>query len=206
MSNLSTLWLVSYILLWVLVLGLLLLMVGLLQQMGLVQRQLAQLRVGTPNPDPADLTVPEPRDDGPHIGTTLPELTFETINGFGPLQLAHSHNGDETLLIVLSPLCETCQGIVAFLNSIVDNGIFHGTVGVFMNSDEQACQAFLSLFPLHLPVVCDSTREIIMSFKVHNIPFGLLYDSRGTLKAKGVVGNRDELLTLLKDALVTLPE
>jgi methylamine dehydrogenase accessory protein MauD len=199
------LWLVSYILLWVLVLGLILLMVGLLQHMGVLQRQLAQLGAASPDPDPSALVVPEPSDDGPPPGTPLPEVTFETINGFGPLQLAHSNNGGETLLIILSPLCETCQGMVALLNSIVDDGVFHGTVGVFMKSDEQACQAFLSLFPLHLPVVCDSTRQIIMSFKVHNIPFGLLYDSRHTLKAKGVVGNRNELLTLLKDALVTLP-
>ncbi len=200
----SNIWLVSYILLWVFVIGLALLIIGVLQQIGLLHRQLAQL--GTAAASPPNLPVPAPRDDGPPLGAILPELALETINGFGTLRLPPSHNGNGTLLVVLSPMCETCQRTAEPLNKIVDDGIFHGTVAVLMKSDEQACRAFLSLFPLHLPVVCDRTREIIMGFQVHNIPFGLLYDSQGILKAKGMVRDCDDLLTLLRDALVSLPE
>lgn len=200
----SGLWFVSYVLLWVLVLELSFVVVGLLQQVGVLQHQLAQLGTGAKgsfaNP------IPHPEDDGPALGSSLPELQLETFNGFGTLLLPEPHNSKDTLLLFLSPMCELCQEVVEPLNSLVDDGLFGGNVAVLMKSDEQACRAFLSIFSLHVPVVCDSSRQIIMGFDVHNIPSGLLYDAHGILKQKGLVGNRDELLMLVRDATVSLPE
>ncbi len=200
----SGFWLVSYVLLWILVLGLFLIVIGLLQQVGMLQRQLAQ--IGTDAKGSFANPIPEPENDGPALGSSLPELQMETFNGLGTLLLPDPHNSKDTLFVFLSPTCELCQEVVEPLNSLVDGGLFRGNVVVLMKSDEQACRAFLSIFPLHVPVVCDSRHQIIIGFDVHNIPSGLLYDVHGMLKQKGLVGNRDDLLMLIRDVPVSLPE
>lgn len=71
---------------------------------------------------------------------------------------------------------------------------------VILRADEQGCQAFLSVFPLRMPAVCDSDGKITMGLDVHRNPFGLLYDRDGTLVRKGIVGGEEDLLALLGDA------
>jgi hypothetical protein len=68
-----------------------------------------------------------------------------------------------------------------------------------MKADEQGCRAFLSIFPLHGPVICDSTHQITMSFQVHHHPFALVYDTSNKLIRKSVVQKKDDLLSLLGD-------
>jgi hypothetical protein len=88
----SGLWLVSYIFLWVFVIGLCLVVVGLLQQVGVLQHQLAQSG-GTQGPFASP--VPLPEDDGPALGASLPEQSLETFNGFGTLVLPDPHGNKE---------------------------------------------------------------------------------------------------------------
>lgn len=71
-------WLLSYIVLWLLLVGLSLLMLGLLRQVGLLQRQLDRFvdrEQGTTDTDFIPL-----EKDGPAIGSILPELTVRLIH------------------------------------------------------------------------------------------------------------------------------
>jgi methylamine dehydrogenase accessory protein MauD len=188
------LWLASYVVLWVLVLVVCLLLIGILRQLGLMQRQL-ELR----SPE-GDSSIPALEHDGPAIGSPIMELEVDTINGFGTLTLAHERGS--TLLMFMSPMCETCQHIVEPLNALEADAARTVRAAVIMRADEQGCRAFLSVFPLHMPVVCDSDRAITMGLDIHRAPFGLLYDEHGTLIRKGVVERHDDLLALLGDASV----
>jgi methylamine dehydrogenase accessory protein MauD len=199
----TDLWLVSYIVLWLLVIVLCLITLGLLQQLGLLQHQLNQHTlepVAEENP-----LLPLLEEDGPAIGSVLPQLKANSINGFGSLILSPLSSERDRLLLFLSPLCEPCQHIVESLNTLVKNDANTRKVIVIMRADEQACQAFISIFPLDLPVICDHERTITMDFNVHHAPFGLLYDVQGMLVSKGGIKNREDLLNLLGNGVQPHP-
>lgn len=196
------LWLVSYLVLWGLVVVMCLFLIGILRQLGLVQRQLepdlplSQLQ--------EESAIPALEHDGPTIGSPLIDLEVETINGFETLTSATLRDHGSTLLVFMSPLCETCQRIVEPLNILVEDAAHTLHAAVIIRGDKQSCRAFVSLFPLHIPVVCDSDRAITMGLDIHRTPFGLLYDKHGILIRKGVIGEHEDLLALLGD--VSVPE
>ncbi len=190
------LWLVSYIILWLLVIGLCLIIIGLLQQLGMLQHQLDQ----HPLAPVAEKKILHPslEEDGPTVGSVVPELTADSVNGFGSIILSPLFPEGYRLLMFLSPLCESCQHIVEPLNRLIKDEAIIGKVIAIMRADEQACQAFISVFPLNFPILCDSKRTLTMNFNVHHAPFGLLYNPQGILVSKGGIKNREDLLNLLR--------
>lgn len=193
------LWLASYLMLWVVVVVMCLLLIGILRQLGFVQRELD----GRPSEPQEESPIPDLEHDGPAIGSPVMELELDTLNGFGRLKLASLNERRPLLLMFMSPLCETCQHIVEPLNALTTDVDHMAHPVVIMRGDVQMCRAFLSVFPLYIPVICDGDRSITMGLDVHRAPFGLLYNENGTLMRKGVVGNRDDLFALLGDRPVS---
>ncbi len=194
------LWLVGYLVLWGLVLIVCLFLIGILRQLGLLQRQLAP----SPLQSQGGSSIPALEHDGLAIGSPLVDLEADTINGFGTLNLALLPDHDTTLLVFMSPMCEGCQHMVESLNALVADATRAVRAVVIMRADEQGCKAFLSAFPLHMPVVCDRDRSITMGLDVHRTPFGLLYDEHGTLIRKGLLAGHEDLLALLGAGSVPL--
>jgi methylamine dehydrogenase accessory protein MauD len=190
------LWLASYLILWGLVVVLCLLLIGIMRQLGLIQRQLDSLLPQSQE------GIPPLEYDGPVIGSPIPNLEVGTINGFGTLTQPKLGDGSKTLFVFMSPMCETCQHMVEPLNVLATDTVRAVRPLVIMRADEQGCRAFLSVFPLHLPVVCDSDRSITMGLDVHRTPFGLLFDEQGDLIRKGLLEGHEDVLALLGDASV----
>ncbi len=186
------LWLASYLVLWGLVLIVCLFLIGILHQLGLLHRQL----MPKPQQSQGDSSIPALEYDGPAIGSPLVDLEADTINGFGTQNLALLSDQDTTLLVFMSPMCEGCQHMVESLNALVADATRAVRAVVIMRADEQGCKAFLSVFPLHMPVVCDRDRSITMGLDVHRTPFGLRYDEHGTLIRKGLLAGHEDLLAL----------
>jgi hypothetical protein len=210
-------WLVSYILLWALVAGLCVFLVGVLRQIGLLHLQLQQLQAGTLSGQPAAQAedIPPLEHDGPAIGTPLPDWALTLAQAVdsepdGELPTAALASlrvpptgpaaRQRTLLMFMSPLCEVCQHVVDPLNALAADTARAVRPRAVIRADEQAYRAFLSVFPLHLPTLCDSDRELTMGLGVHRTPFGLLYDADGALLRKGLIEGGDDLLALLGDA------
>lgn len=184
------LWLVSYLALWGLVVVICLFLIGVLRELGVLrlerEQRLPQLPSGLPSLE----------QDGPAIGAPLPDLRADTINGYGTVTLDTGERGN-ALLIFMSPMCEICQHVVEPLNALVKERASVMRMVVIMRADEQACRAFVSVFPLRVPVICDSDRTTTMGFAVHRTPFGLLYGSDGKLVRKGLIEGYDDLQALL---------
>jgi hypothetical protein len=189
------LWLASYLVLWGLVVVLCLFLIGTLRQLGLLRRQL-EPDLSQPQSQEEDF-IPTLENEGPTIGSPLVDLEADTINGFGPLTRATLRDRSRTLLVFMSPLCETCQHIVQPLNFLVEDAAHTLRTTVIMRGDQQACRTFVSLFPLHIPVVCDYDSTITMELGIHGTPFGLLYDEHGILIRKGIIEEQEDLLALL---------
>lgn len=185
------LWLVSYIVLWAIVLVMGLFLVGTLRHVGSLHLQLGA--------SPSDLgtVMPDPPNDGPSIGSRTPDVVAETLNGFGTVMLPSQQHQGRILLMFMAPLCESCQRVVEALNALAHNAEWAVQPIVVMRADESTCRSFLSVFPLHLPVVVDYGGTIHKEFTVHRAPFGLLYGEDGTLTKKGVMHGQADLLELL---------
>jgi methylamine dehydrogenase accessory protein MauD len=198
--GMTGLWLVSYLVLWVLVVVLCFFLVGILRQLGLLHRQLEYRPLQSEGED----SIPLLEQDGPTIGSPLTNLEVDTINGYGRLTTAMLRDRGLMLLVFMSPMCETCQHIVEPLNTLAADAARTIPMAVIMRADEHGCRAFLSVFPLHMPVVCDRESAITMGFDIHRTPFGLLYDEQGILIRKGVLEGHEDVLALLGDRSVSL--
>jgi peroxiredoxin len=189
-------WLISYLALWGVVLVLGFLVIGCLQQIGLLQRQLGMKPAESAEAPPLVIA-----QQGPNIGSTLPSLMVEAINGYGAISLRPQQ---PVLLLFLSPLCEGCQQVVEPLNALVAEWKDLGQVIVFLQADGQGCRAFLKIFPLNVPVVCDENRKITNELmNVSSSPFGLFYDEQGVLVRKGLAMGAEELRALLGEEITS---
>lgn len=186
-------WVASFLALWGVVALTVLLLVGVLRQMGQLRLQLGS---GNTQPLPE---IPSIESDGPVIGSYLPQIVVDTANNCGTVDTDAIRDSKQLLVMFLSPMCDTCQHAVDLLNSLSDR---HGeTVQalVIMRADELACKSFQKVFPLRVPLICDTTRKITSGFDVHRNPFGLLYDRHGVLVRKGIVTSAEHLSGLLGD-------
>ncbi len=190
-------WLISYVVLWILVAILALLTVGLLQQLGFLQREFATLK--RERGEESSSSIPPLDKDGPDIGASLPERTFRPFNGHQAVSLAAPYNQHCTVLLFLTITCESCQHMVEFINEFLQAEGFQGTAVTFLRADTGGCQAFQQVFPLNIPTICDDDHSISMEFEIHRFPLGLFYDAEGKLLRKGIVQEREDLLALLGD-------
>jgi methylamine dehydrogenase accessory protein MauD len=188
----STWFLATYVFLWLIVFLLAVLIVALAREFGVLART-GQRSGGS---------IPAPHDDGPEMGSGLPDLRVSPINVGGTFSLSDRAPGQMVLLMFLSPLCEGCQQLTEVLNDAAAVSAERMQIVAFMRGPELAAKAFLSVFPLQPPVIFDEGNSITKQFNVHNAPFGLLYGPDGKLTRRGAVVNANELAALLGDPTV----
>jgi methylamine dehydrogenase accessory protein MauD len=189
------LFIASYVLLWLVVVALAVLLIGALRQIGSLRLETGHFT------DVEDDPIPTVQEDGPPIGSRLPALTQGAVGGNGSMP-APPMNAS-TLLVFMSPMCESCQHVVDPINELLGDRSDSLRATVLLRADDQGCSAFLSVFPLQAQVICDSNHDLTGALGVHRNPFGLLYDEGGILVRKGVIKNRDELRALLGDPTAT---
>jgi methylamine dehydrogenase accessory protein MauD len=190
-GKVSAFWIASYILLWALVIVLAAMMLALMRLFGAAR---------VPSRGSAREADHEHHEDGPEIGSALPQLALTPMDGREPFRLGgNAHRGAE-LLMFLSPLCEGCHLIADALNTVASERANELKLVAFMRGPPHAARAALGVYPLHLPVVLDEEMELNHLFQVRHAPFGLLYDHRGRLVRRGTVVNASDLAALLGDA------
>jgi|GEM_PF-1804987 thiol-disulfide isomerase/thioredoxin len=206
----STGWLISYIILWTIVVALCIIVIGLLERLGMLlhrdyERMSTQMNeiIKLSAEEEQKVLVPPVSEDGPVLGSAIPEVLLNAHANYGIKALTGRSGGSVTLVVFMAPLCESCQRIIDPLNHLIDEHIFDGQVLVILRADEIACQAFLSVFPLHIPVICDQDHTISMGLNIHRNPFGLLYNSQGKLIRKGSILDYEAILALLGDTSVS---
>lgn len=194
-------WLASYLALFGLDVGAGLGLVAMLRRIGLLQQQLGQRPT-----EAAELPLPVPplEHDGPPIGSHLPDFGVQPLNDFGPITPATLQHQGDTLLVFMSPLCEGCQHTVTSLNALAKDGGWRMQPIVIMRADEHACRAFLTVFPLCVPMICDADRAIHIGFDIHRSPFSLLYGEGGGLVRKGITVEHEDFLALSGDASMSV--
>ncbi len=187
------LWLATYLALWTVVILTVLLQVGVLRQLGMIQRQ------HQPAQKPQ---LPSYQDDGPRLGSQIPELTIQAANVGSAVSLTDMATARGALIIFMSPLCEGCHEIVNPLNALAKDRLRSVPSLVILRGNETSCRSFLRVFPLDAPVALDLDDSLTAGFGMHHSPYGLLYDENQLLVRKGSVTDADSLAALLGDGTV----
>jgi methylamine dehydrogenase accessory protein MauD len=174
---------VSNVLLWILVCALALVVVALTRQIGLLHERVAP--VGA-------LAVAR----GPKVGERVDELEVEDVDGravrIGGADRAHR----KTLLFFLSPTCPVCATLLPTLQRMVaarpDVRLVYASDGT---RDEH--EAFRNEKGLRSAEYVLS-RELGLRFEVSKLPYAVLLDERGTIRAKGLVNTREHVESLFE--------
>tara|TARA_R110000868_G_scaffold107362_3_gene293765 strand:+ start:10826 stop:11467 length:642 start_codon:yes stop_codon:yes gene_type:complete len=185
MTEMETTLLMSNLLLWVLVLGLGGVVVLLSRQIGVLHERITPvgaLMVGR----------------GVQPGDASPVFRLDNLNDAeAPVVIGEAReDGASTLTFFVSPTCPVCASLLPVLRSLVSQ-----TDGLKLvlasDGDEDEHRAFIARKGLgDLPYVLSP--DLGMSFGVSKLPYAVLVDASGTLRAHGLVNNREHLESLLE--------
>lgn len=172
---------ISNILLWLAFLGMSLIMLGLLRQVGLLHER--------SSPMGAMIT-----DHGPDIGDAAPQ--FELPDYFGQtLKIGGPNSSGAVLLMFTAPSCPVCDKLFPIIKSMARAE----RLSVIMISDgaQEEHERFLASHDLG-DIRYVVSPQIGMTFQVGKIPYGILIDASGTIRAKGLTNTREHLESLVE--------
>lgn len=132
-------------------------------------------------------------DGGPKVGEASPRFELRTLAG--DMLPVGAGGGRSTLIFFLSPTCPMCKKLLPVLKSA--SRAERGWLDVLLASDGERDkqQAFVRQHDLSaFPYVLSS--ELGMSYRVNRLPFAVLLDGEGVVRAKGLINSREQLESL----------
>ncbi len=171
---------ISNALLWVLMLGVIVALWALARQVGILYERVA--------PMGALIT-----DAGPRLGEAGPRFEVPALAG-GTVAIG-GERARSQLVFFLSPTCPVCKKLLPILKSA--GAAEKDWLDVVLASDGESTQHLayyrdqkLSQFPYVL------SADLGMTYKVSRLPYAVLLDERGVIRAKGLINNREQLESL----------
>jgi len=177
--------LVSYVILWGLVIVLSLLVFALARQVGVLHERVA----------PAGALMPT---NGPKVGEMTEAMSVSDLQGDAVAIGGADSAGLATLILFISPTCPVCKSLVPVARSLVS---YEGRRMrlVFASDGDKIEQHIAYVGDLDIkdyPYVV--SQALGLAFAVSKLPFAVLVGSDGTLKSKGLVNSREHLESLVE--------
>lgn len=179
---------ISNIVLWILVIVLSLVVFALMRQIGVLHERVF--------PAGALMTT-----TGPKVGEAAPVQTLQSVAAT-EVQIGGVNNeGLSTLLLFVSPTCPVCKTLLPIVKSVMSAE--KKSARVLLASDaaspdeHKQQEQFIRDYqlPAHDYVL---SRSLGLSFMVEKLPFAVLIDKNGVLRAKGIVNSREHLESLFE--------
>jgi len=172
--------LISNALLWVLMLAVIVALWALARQIGVLYERIA--------PMGALIT-----DSGPKLGEAAARFELPALSG-ARIAIGGERSKSQ-LLFFLSPSCPICKKLLPILKSAAQAE--REWLDVVLASDGEATQhlafyrdAKLNEFPYVL------SADLGMTYRVSRLPYAVLADERGIIRAKGMINTREHLESL----------
>jgi methylamine dehydrogenase accessory protein MauD len=164
----------------VLILVLAVMVFGLTRQIGILHERLAPMGAMT-------------NDHGPEVGELAPTLRIRSMSDeVVPIGGANA-KGRSTLLMFVSPSCPVCKKLLPIAKSFSSREKFD--VILVGDGDLEEQRQMIQKEGLQtLPYV--SGPEVGMAFQVGKLPYAVLIDRDGVVRAKGLVNSREHLESL----------
>ncbi len=162
-------------------LGLAVLLFGLARQVGILHERVAPMGAMT-------------SDHGPAVGDAAPTLTVESLSGATVTVGAPSARGMSRLLLFVSPTCPVCKKLLPIARAFASAERVEVILVGDGTPDEQ--RAMVLAHGLEAFAYLNSP-QVGMAFHVGKLPYAILLDAQGVIRAKGLVNNREHLESLL---------
>lgn len=132
-------------------------------------------------------------DSGPVVGAPAPSFRLASLTGgeviIGPRPTR------STLVFFLSPACPVCKKLLPVLRAVREAEGDWLDIVLASDGEREKHERFISSADLgSFPYVVST--ELGLSYRVARLPFGVLIDSEGIVRAKGLVNNREQLESL----------
>lgn len=171
---------VSNIVLWVAVLALLGTVFALARQIGVLYERIAPMGA---------LML----DSGPKVGESAPAFDLVTLDG-RPFATGGART-KSLLLFFLSPTCPVCKKLLPILKRVaVDEGQWL-EIAFASDGDADEHTAFRARAGLQAYPYLLST-DLGMAYRIGKLPYAVLVDEAGKVKAKGLVNSREQIESL----------
>src|SRR6202046_307364 len=164
-----------------LTLGLALLLFGLARQVGILHERVAPMGARA-------------SDQGLAVGEMSPHLSVTTLVGDRLALGGASPQGRSRLLLFVSPTCPVCKKLLPIARSFAHAERLD--VVLVGDGDDAGQRSMIHEFGLE-GVAYVNSPQVGMTFQVGKLPYAVLIDAAGVIRAKGLVNNREHLASLL---------
>lgn len=173
---------VSNILLWGLLIALAFTVMALVRQIGVLHGRIA----------PAGALMV---DKGVAVNEPAPKVTAADRHG-RPVNFGYEGERGQ-LLFFLSPTCPICKSLLPAIKSIAKDKAGELEVIYVSDGDMAAQQALIAEHGLEKAAYVVGP-EVGMTYQIGKLPYAALIDSKGVLRAKGLVNSREHLDSLFE--------
>ena len=171
---------VSNVVLWIVVAALLVVVYALARQIGVLYERVSPMGA---------LMM----DTGPAVGANAPVLALTDLAGHAINIGAPSPRS--TLVFFLSPTCPVCKKLLPIVQSAAVSERRWLSIVLASDGDEAEHRRFVQRAKLQ-PFPYVLSRELGMTYHVGKLPYAVLLDERGVVRAKGLVNSREQLESL----------
>lgn len=174
----------SNIALWIAVVALAALLLALLRQVGVLHERIA----------PAGALM---GGESPRVGDAAPRIEATALDGTPVAIGGADAGGRATLIFFLSPQCPICKALLPALASLRraerrSLRVVHASAG---SADEQ--RRFAAAHALD-PADYLLSEALGLAYSVPRLPYAVLIDAEGIVRARGLVNSREHLESLLE--------
>jgi methylamine dehydrogenase accessory protein MauD len=157
------------------------LLFGLARQVGILLERVAPMGALT-------------SDHGPSVGEPAPTLTLPTLAG-GQVRIGGPNpQGRGRLLLFVSPDCPVCKKVLPIAGSFARAE----RLEIILVGDGDAAEQRRMMQQLGLEeLALVNAPEVGMAFRVGKLPYAVLLDGEGVIRAKGLVNQREHLESLI---------
>ena len=175
---------ISQIVLWIVVVILAATVLALARQIGVLHERIAPMGA---------LTI----DKGPRVGDVAPIFDLRALNESPVTIGGPSANGLSTMLVFVSPTCPVCKKLLPIVRSIAASETRWLRVVFTSDGEGPAQQEFVRRHRLEsFPMVLSG--ELGMTYRVSKLPYAVLIDEEGRVRAKGLVNTREHLESIIQ--------
>src|SRR5580658_4095500 len=175
---------ISQIALWVLLLVMAGLQLALLRQIGVIHERIAPMGA---------LTL----DHGPREGEASPIFDLLDLGKRRITIGGENAGGKSSLVFFLSPSCPVCKKMLPILKSAARTESRWLEIVLASDGEPSDAERFVSAQGLgEFPYIL--SQELGMRYRVGKLPYAVLIDETGVVRAKGLINTREHLESLIQ--------
>jgi methylamine dehydrogenase accessory protein MauD len=134
---------------------------------------------------------------GPKVGEVAPELVLETWSGASLHVGGPAADGRSTLVFFVSPSCPVCKGLLPVVRRVAESERAWLRSVIASDGPREQHEGFVASHGLAGDDYVLST-ALGLAYQVAKLPYAVLLDEQGVVRASGLVNTREHLESLFE--------